>query len=84
MVIPCIFVSLINSKTTKMNNLIPTVGHPVVLVSHGVTVTIQAAHAPNEYSITAAPYGNRRTGWSREEVAAKIEELLSKGFEVQK
>lgn len=64
--------------------IFPEVGSPVVLVSHGTTVTFQAAHAADEYAVTSTPYGNRSTGWSADKVREKIADLLEKGYEVQK
>ena len=61
--------------------ILPTVDNDVKLISHGTTMVIERAHSSiEEYALTCIP-GTRTTDWSREEVKAKISELLEKRWE---
>jgi hypothetical protein len=62
---------------------LPTLDHPLKLVSTGETVIVERKHSSvEEYAFTAYPSGSKTTDWTKEEAETKIKSLLSKGFEI--
>lgn len=65
------------------NFSLPTVDHPVILISHGTTLIIERNHsAVEEYAVTGNP-GFRIAPLTKSQILAQCELWAQRGFEVK-